>query len=141
MESYARRRGHETGHNIGDWQGETMSLEINYKDEEGYLLVTVSGQWNLPELKVVVAQIRDEAAQRRQTRALVDARSMEGQPSEMDRYHFGIYAAELWGGRLKVAILYQEQFINKLAENTAVNRGAKVIVVSEREEALRWLLA
>ena len=41
---------------------------------------------------------------------------------------------------LKVAVLGRAEQITKFGENVAVNRGARVLVCSEKTEALRWLL-
>lgn len=60
--------------------------------------------------------------------------------NEMDRFYLGKYAALNLHLGLRVAIVYPKEFRNKLFENTATNRGATLIVVSEKEEGIKWLL-
>jgi hypothetical protein len=84
--------------------------------------------------------IREEAANSGNTRVLVDGRDLPAPAAEMDRFNIGAAIAELFGHRIKVAILFPRALINKFAENVAVNRGATVLVVSDEEAALQWLV-
>ena len=47
--------------------------------------------------------------------------------------------ARAWRG-LKVAILVREGRINRFMENTAVNRGASILVAYDPDKALKWIM-
>ena len=53
--------------------------------------------------------------------------------------NIGEYVASKLRG-LKVAAVYPQELITKFAENTVVNRGASLIVVGDREQAIKRLL-
>lgn len=73
------------------------------------------------------------------SRLLLDITGVAPPKSEIDRYTVGAYAAERLGHRVRVAVLWQDEHINRFGENTAVNRGAVHRVFSDRAEALAWL--
>jgi len=58
----------------------------------------------------------------------------------MEKYYIGSLGAEMYRGRIKVAMLRKQEYINKFTENVAVNRGGQLYIVSDEKEALRWLL-
>jgi hypothetical protein len=89
----------------------------------------------------LATSILEEAASSGDTRVLIDAYGVSAPKSNMDRFDVGTTIAELFRGRIKVAILYPPAIINKLAENTAVNRGADLLVVGDEKVALEWLFA
>jgi hypothetical protein len=117
-----------------------MLLNVDIEARDGYLFMHVVGQWRLSDIQELVTMIRLEAARRGYTHVLVDMLGVSGKPSEADRFAVGLAATSPPRGHLKVAILYPADLINKLAENTAVNRGAQLLVTSDGEAALIWLL-
>jgi hypothetical protein len=85
--------------------------------------------------------VRDEATKAGLTRILVDARAIEPPAHEFDRFWFGSAVAEFFPGReFKVALLFPAELINKLGEDTAVNRGARYLVIDAEGPALEWLM-
>jgi hypothetical protein len=89
----------------------------------------------------VATSILREAVKSGDTRVLIDAYGVSAPKSDIDRFDAGATIAELFRGRIKLAILYPPAIINKLAEDTAVNRGADVLVVADERVALEWLFA
>jgi hypothetical protein len=65
---------------------------------------------------------------------------MSAPASEFDRYLAGKAIAEILGPPFKLAILYPAELINKFVEDTAVGRGADLLVSGDRREALQWLI-
>jgi len=51
----------------------------------------------------------------------------------------GKFVASILPQTLKVAVVYRAELINKFFENVAVNRGANLVVLSDRASALRGL--
>ncbi len=64
---------------------------------------------------------------------------MTGSPNIFDQYHVGIEIVKTWGPRIKAVVITKPGITNRMTENTAVNRGAKLMVTFDRETALKWL--
>ena len=114
------------------------SLQIDIQEEEGYLSVNVSGSLSLKNLKELVDRVLAESKKRSHDLFLVDMLRTGPPENEMDRFDIGNYvASELRG--VKIAVVYPQKYTNKFFENTAVNRGAHLLVFSEKERAVEWL--
>jgi len=114
-------------------------LNLSFEESDGHLIVRVSGEWIPDSVKLGIKDVAHAAQQRGFTRVLVDAQNLSAPQTGFYRFLAGEEAARRWRG-LKVAILYPEELINKFAEDTAVNRGAVVMVLSDLDDALRWLM-
>jgi hypothetical protein len=57
----------------------------------------------------------------------------------MDRFMAGEAIARLFPSPFKVVALRSDDLMDKFAENVAVNRSANAIVLSDIDEAVRWL--
>lgn len=113
-----------------------MSL-VEYKH---YLAVTVTGTLEEKAAKPVLLEIRNQALELDKTRILIDARDVSMPVTEFDRYLVGMLFVDLFGSPFRVAVLYRAELINKFTEDTAVGRGAALLVCADEDEALRWLL-
>lgn len=74
------------------------------------------------------------------TRILVDAWDFPDIP-DMEKFYLGELGAKMFGGGIKFAMLRKPEHINKFTENVAVNRGGILYIVSNEQEAIRWLLS
>lgn len=117
-----------------------MNLSVSVEVRENYLLLIVSGRWVLQDMLALIDIGREEAQKADRNRLLIDIRGIRGVPSNMDRFDVGEQLAKQIRYSRKIAILYQADLINKLAENTAVNRGVNMAVFYDEAEALEWLL-
>jgi len=115
-----------------------MSIKISFKDEDGYLNVHASGQWDLKS-KNKIDIIRDEADRRGFNKIFLDIRDISKPETEMIRFETGKEMAKVWKQRFRVAILGRHEMINRFAETVAKNRGALVTIFTEESEALEWL--
>ena len=115
------------------------SLTLVHEVLDNYLLCRAAGQWTRDEAERIIEEIAELATNQGYDRVLVDAQKLSAPQMELDRYLAGKHIAMEWH-RLKVAIIYPQDQINKFTENTAVNRGALLIVVSEFGDAENWLL-
>lgn len=116
-----------------------MITKSTYLSQEECIEVLCSGPYSLSPIKKVIQEVSFEAREKGIYRILFNGLYVEEPKSEADRYMVGLELATYFRPPIKVAILYPQQFITKFAENTAVNRGAKVLVTSDRNEALNWL--
>lgn len=116
-----------------------MGMHASVEERDGYLHISVTGSWDLPGGRRLIDFVARAAREHGVTRVLVDGRSTDSVPSDVDRYDMGrLVASELSGIRL--ALLYPAPKTNKLAENVAVNRGAMFRVLDDEEAAVGWLL-
>lgn len=116
-----------------------MGLSIDIQEEGGYLAITLVGEWALGELKDVAVVVAAESKSRGYSCVLVDASGVSESPPELDRFELGKQVASTLRG-IKIAAVYRADYINKLFENTAVNRGASIGIFSDKLAALQWLM-
>lgn len=117
-----------------------FELQIVHHTVGDYVSFTATGTWTLRSVYDLIDTVRQECARFSVNRALVDIRQLGGMPSEMDRYNWGVRAATVIGGRVRVAVLARADQINRFGENTAVNRGADINTLTDADEALRWMM-
>src|SRR5258708_12325240 len=72
------------------------------------------------------------------TRILTDIRTVDKDIALLDRFKLGTELGRLLGPKYKLAILARAESIDKMGENAAVNRGARVFVTASLDEALSW---
>jgi len=104
-----------------------------------FLLAEVNRPYSLEVFISTVHKVAEHCREENLNKALIDLRNMQGDPSILDRYRTGIEIANVWGPRIKVAVIGRADVIDHMGENTAVNRGAKIMVTSEEAQALEWL--
>jgi len=110
-----------------------------YQNKGDYLLVEVNEPYSL---KLAISSIQEIAARCGQDnlhKVLIDMSKVDGNPSIFDRYRAGIEIVRLWGSRIRAVVVARPDMINRVTENTAVNRGAKLLMASDMESALQWL--
>jgi len=117
-----------------------MGFEVVTAVEPDFIRVTASGEYSLDDLYSFIEQIRTEADKAFRRMILVDARSILGDISDADQFFAGRKVAEIFGSRLKTAVLRNDGSATKLGEAVAVSRGAKFLITESEEEALQWLL-
>jgi hypothetical protein len=125
-----------------------MGLDLGVEQKTDYLLITVTGAFDIESAKESARRSLDLCQARKQSKALVDCRNATGSLSTVDRYDFATYVAELHaryalehGAALRVAYVGNEPFIDpgRFGETVAMNRGALIKVTTDMNEALAWL--
>lgn len=117
-----------------------MKVRHQIADAEGYLLITTGGRWGRQNALHLIDIVAAECRKRGHARALIDGTELKGRVPDFDRYVFGAHVAAVCEG-IRLAAVIREEYINKFAENVAVNRGASFFVTSSHDEALQWLMA
>jgi hypothetical protein len=110
-----------------------------WQNKGDYLFVEVSEPYSLKLAISTIHEVTDHCQEENLYKVLIDMSKVEGHLSIFDRYLVGIEIVRLWGLRIKAVVLAKPSMINRVTENTAVNRGAKLHVVSDMESALQWL--
>ena len=104
-----------------------------------YLFFEVSEPYSLKLLIATIHEVADHCQTENLNKVLVDLRSMEGNPNIFERFQLGLEISKTWGSKLKVAYVAKPGIINRVMENTAVNRGASVLGTPDMAEAFKWL--
>ncbi len=119
--------------------GPPMSLTVAHEIRGRFLRVVLGGVWQLEDVFATIETIRRETEWNRLGAALVDFRGVLGPIPDLERFFAGERVAIVLGSRVRLAVLARPEMINKLGEDTAVNRGARILVTPDEAEALAFL--
>lgn len=120
---------------------ETMKSTHSFENKEGYLSLTISGEYDKMDFLAYAKLLKDTCDEERAHKVLVDNLNVIGtNVSTMDRFFLGEQLANVAWGKIKVAVVWPEKDIDKFAENVAINRGAYACVFGDIETAKKWLL-
>ena len=106
--------------------------------EPDFLRITVTGEYDFDEMYGLINNISSEAARTERDRVLIDCSTIKEEMTEVERFKGGQMIAEIFGSRLKAALVMPH--ITKLGEIAAVNRGARFLVTTSKDEAVAWLM-
>lgn len=112
---------------------------IEFINKGNYLLVELSGKYSLNFFVESIHRVIDYSKKEQLTKVLVDARSVDGDPSIIDRYHIGLEISKHWAKNIQAAAVVKEEVFSEVTENVAVNRGANLKVFTKLEAAISWL--
>ena len=116
-----------------------MKLDLSFEDAGDYLHISAKGEWEREEVTKGIRDVAEKALSAGQTRILLDIRELSSPGSELDRFLAGEAIAEFFSSPFKVVAVRSVDLMDKFAENVAVNRGANFMVLSDFDEAVRWL--
>ena len=124
-----------------------MDLSLNLSGE--ILFASLSGEFSLAEAQRTFLQILEAVEQHNVDKVLVDGRAVTGQPTTMERFHYGDFLANAVldlcvrrgrrAPRFSYVLLAPVLDEQRLGETVAVNRGMIVKTFDNVENALRWL--
>ena len=116
-----------------------MSLEIKVEVLPKYVQIELLGVYTFSDLIEKVEKFRSEADKANCNHILIDARSVEGKMTESEKFFVGTRIAEVFGARLKTAVIVPPGNVTKMGEMAAINRGARLLVTESEAEAMEWL--
>ena len=126
-----------------------MTLTVSFESRPHYLRATVSGAYSLRQAQDVLDEAVRAAVAAGHTRILIDASGVSGAPTQDERYILGLFVAaeqRILAARnppieVQLAVYGRQPLIdpNRFGETVAINRGGKVKVSEQLEEALAWL--
>lgn len=111
----------------------------NFENRTDYLYMSPNEPYTLQNYKRAMQEAFAICTQAGLTKILADIRCIERSIPVVDKFELGVYLAQLLGSRIELAILAPGRLIDKMGENAAVNRGARVLVTDDAREALSWL--
>ena len=98
-----------------------------------------SQAYNLKYYKEAIQEAWNLCEQYDLTKILADIRERNDRIPVVDRFDLGVEMAKILGNKMQLVILAHPDVIDRLGENTAVNRGGRVFVTDSLDEALKWL--
>jgi hypothetical protein len=129
-------------HNISlDHGGSLMSYHLEIKKTKGYLHIAFSGPFSPAAAMESVDAMVAACAREDCTKVLFDCRPMTGDLKMVDQFDVGQYGASKIPRSVKVAMLGREDQISpdRFFQTVARNRGVRVTVFSEIDDAIKWL--
>ena len=126
-----------------------MDVALAVRADQGLLYATWSGEYSLEEAQRTFLQILAGLEQHYVPKVIVDGRPVTGEPSDAERYLYGVFVAEQVSEQCNRLKWNMPQFAyllippvgdpQRLGENAAVNRGMFVKVFEDLDDALKWL--
>ena len=116
-----------------------MKIQISFEVLDEYLKIHLSGENPVPEIREILTTIKKLSEDNKRTKVLIDAMDLPDMP-DIEKFKLGKLGVQMFGSKIKVAMLRKPAHINKFTENTAVNRGGRLYIVSNEQDALSWLL-
>jgi hypothetical protein len=117
-----------------------LNFEIEKTIKPEFIQFTTIGSYAFDEMDEFLRFVRSEADKAERVRVLIDSSQIKGQMTEAERFQGGQMIADIFGHRLKLALIMPPGGVTKLGELTAVNRGARFLVTTSATEAETWLL-
>ena len=116
-----------------------MSLEMSVEVLPKYVQIELSGVYTFSGMMEAVDRFRVEADKAGRNQILLDTRSLEGKMTESEKFFCGTRMAEVFGARLKTAVIVEPGTLTKMGEMAGVNRGARLFVTESETAATEWL--
>lgn len=126
-----------------------MRVEFTNHADQGFLEATLSGDFSLEEAERTFVQIVQSAIEHKVARVLVDAQGVQGEPTALQRFCYGEFAAKVVRELYSVTGLRAPTFAylmshpvldaRRLGENVAANRGLAVKAFDSAADAFKWL--
>jgi hypothetical protein len=110
-----------------------------YENKGNYLLVEKFGVYSFESMLSCLQKVNEYCKQENLSKVFFDLRDIEGTMGTLDRYELGKEVARIFGPKIKIAVASDPNQTNYLAENSAVNRGARLKVFAEVKSAIDWL--
>ena len=125
--------------------GDPKSQDIEYIEHEGYLEARFLGNYQLMRFKNQISQSAKACAERQFDRLLVDITTVGSYSSASvtDRFEIGMHASKVALSIARIAVVGTEAQMDPegFGARVAQNRGVRVEIFMNREDALAWITA
>jgi len=119
-----------------------MAIEHDIQVDGSLLKVTASGFDESYEQALSYLQaIVDAALLHKSSRILCDERNLDYRISTLDTYELGEFASKYAGYVMRIAIVCNAASLEdgKFYETVSVNRGLRIRVMTDMDEAIAWI--
>lgn len=127
---------------VGSESSQPSAPHVRFVDHPEFFECILSPVSNVAGVKQQLEDVLKVVAEKRPTRLLVDMRALSFEPSTMDRYAMGIAGSRFSAHVERVGVVAKKEFIDpsKFGTQVAQNRGLRIDIFADSDEALRWLL-
>ena len=118
-----------------------MSASIDVLSKGTYILVTYVGDFTRAEARRCIDVCTTSCLDHGLMSAMLDVRQMTGDMTVMDRFHTALYGIKLRKEKIKTAMLADDRIVlpDKFFESVARNRGIRIRVFTDEDQAVAWL--
>jgi hypothetical protein len=134
---------------LDDVQDDEMSMLAQIQPESDLLNVVIKGEFSLEEAKRTFIEILNAVAFHESKKVLVDGRTILGEPGVIERFYYGLFAAQTVmnyedrgvsaGTPFAYVLIEPVLDPQRFGETVAVNRCMNVKAFDNPEDALKWL--
>lgn len=119
-----------------------MKSNYHFEKRKDHLYIILSGEYDMDDFKAYPKVVHDICESEKIYKVLVHALDIKrSNVPTMDRFFIGEEAAKVLGQKIKIAVVWPENDIDKMAETVAVNRGGRMLVTGNVAMAEKWLLS
>lgn len=118
-----------------------MKSQYSVEKRADYLYLALTGEYRKEDFLSYPKIVAEECAKAKMKKVLVNGLNLKGtNVPTMDRFFMGETIAKDLGTKIKLAVAWPKEHIDKFAETVAVNRGAMILVIDSIDAAEKWLL-
>src|SRR5882724_4448208 len=108
-----------------------MKSKYSFEKREGYLYLAVLGEYDKTDFLSYPKLIKDECEKEKIYKIIFDGSNVKGtNVPTIDRFFIGEEVANTLGSKIKLAVVWPAEHINKFVETVALNRGAYIWIFS-----------
>src|SRR5258706_10266144 len=116
------------------------AIEVQVDKIGSILQFTCIGERSYDTYIQLIDLIMSELDKDKETKkVLIDLTKLTGDLSILERHNVGKYLAEKLPRMIRIAVVSPRNYLVKMIENTAINRGVNMFATSDKEEAATWL--
>ncbi len=105
----------------------------------GYVYVEYAKPFNFEKFITISKQVVKICVAEHYQKLLVNISQMTGKVKPLERFEIGVQGALIFRNKVKIAMLYRAEEIDRFAETVSVNRGLSARIFSEMDQAMEWL--
>ena len=110
-----------------------------FENRGSYLYIESLEPYSLRRFLTTIRRIGQYCKHKTLDKVLINARNLQDDISNLDRYEIGKEIAKAIGPKIMVAVVANSNIINYMTEHSAVNRGAKLQMFTDTQKAMEWL--
>lgn len=119
-----------------------MKSHFFFEKEDTHIRMAVTGEYEFNDFKDYLKIIRAKCENEGVFNMVLDALAVEGiDVPTLERCFLGVEVADQLGSKIKLAVVWHQEYTNYIAQAVAENRGGNINVFGTSEAALKWLLS
>jgi hypothetical protein len=117
-----------------------MRSRYSFEQKDNYLRLLISGEYDFKDFSSYLEIVSTECERRKIYLVLLDLLNVEMSVPLMERITLGEETARKFKKRIKMAIIGDENYINRVYEIVVLKLGGNVFVSGDESKAIHWLL-